>query len=62
MYEKNKLYVCGGTTENVFAICGICGRHTENADITTTIDRWNNDEVTDINLPSFSIKDGNEPN
>ena len=49
MYEKNKLYVCGGTTESVFAICGVCGRHTENADITTTIDRWNNDEVTEVN-------------
>lgn len=37
MYEKDKLYYCGGSTENVFAICSICGRHTEKSDMVTTI-------------------------
>lgn len=45
MYEKDKLYYCGGTTENVFAICSICGRHTEKSDMVTTINNWNNDKV-----------------
>ena len=48
MYAKDRLYVCGGTTENVFAVCSVCGRHTEKANIETTIDNWNNmDKVTD---------------
>lgn len=45
MYEKDKLYYCGGTTENVFAICSICGRHTEKSDMVTTINNWNNDKT-----------------
>lgn len=44
MYEKDKLY-CGGSTENVFAICSICGRHTEKSDMVTTINNWNNDKT-----------------
>lgn len=45
MYEKDKLYYCGGSTENVFAICSICGRHTEKSDMVTTINNWNNDKT-----------------
>lgn len=45
MYEKDKLYYCGGTTENVFAICSICGIHTEKSDMITTINNWNNDKT-----------------
>lgn len=45
MYAKDKLYFCGGTTENIFAICNVCGRHTVKGDIAITIDKWNNDEV-----------------
>ena len=45
MYEKDKLYYCGGTTENVFAICSICGRHTEKSDMVTAINNWNNDKT-----------------
>lgn len=45
MYEKDKLYYCGGTTENVFAICSICGRHTEKSDMVITINNWNNDKI-----------------
>jgi hypothetical protein len=45
MYEKDKLYYCGGTTENVFAICSICGRHTEKSDMVITINNWNNDKT-----------------
>lgn len=45
MYEKDKLYYCGGTTENVFAICSICGRHTEKTDMITAINNWNNDKT-----------------
>lgn len=47
MYEKDKLYFCGGPTENVFAICSTCGRHTEKSDIATTINSWNNGETID---------------
>lgn len=50
MYEKDKLYYCGGTKENVFAICNICGRHTEKSDIVTTINNWNNDKTKDANM------------
>lgn len=46
MYEKNN---SGGTTENVFAICSVCGRHTEKSDITTTINNWNNDKTLEMN-------------
>lgn len=45
MYEKDKLYYCGESTENVFAICSICGRHTEKSDMVTTINNWNNDKT-----------------
>lgn len=48
MYEKDKLYFCGGPTENVFAICSTCGRHTEKSDIATTINSWNNGETIDV--------------
>lgn len=48
MYEKDKLYYCGGTTENVFAICSICGRHTEKTDMITAINNWNNDKTKKI--------------
>lgn len=47
MYEKDKLYFCGGPTENVFAICSTCGRHTEKSDIANTINSWNNGETID---------------
>lgn len=47
MYEKDKLYFCGGPTENVFAICSTCGRHTKKSDIATTINSWNNGETID---------------
>jgi hypothetical protein len=33
MYKKEKLYFCGGATENVFAVCSVCGRYTEKSDI-----------------------------
>lgn len=49
MYEKNELYHCGGTTENVFAFCSVCGRHTEKSDIATTINNWNDDKTKDAN-------------
>lgn len=63
MYEKDKLYYCGGSTENVFAICSICGRHTEKSDMVTTINNWNNDktkkdakrDVYDSYLHNFSV-------
>ena len=41
MYEKDRLYFCGVTSENVFAICSICGRRTEKSDVSTVIDNWN---------------------
>ena len=47
MYEKNKLYYCSGKTENVFAVCSVCGRHTAQSDIVTTIRNWNNDIITE---------------
>lgn len=48
MYEKNKLYYCGGPTDNVFAICPSCGRHTDKSDIVTAIKNWNNDVTTKV--------------
>lgn len=45
LYERDKLYVCGGSTENIFASCSVCGTHTEKSDIFTTINRWNNNEI-----------------
>lgn len=45
MYKKEKLYFCGGATENVFAVCSVCGRYTEKSDISTTINNWNNDKT-----------------
>ncbi len=57
MYEKDKLYYCGGTTENVFAICSICGRHTEKSDMVTTINNWNNDKTKkDAKRDVFVVK------
>ena len=47
MYKKGKLYFCGGATENVFAVCSVCGRYTEKSDISTTINNWNNDIAFD---------------
>lgn len=56
MYEKDKLY-CGGSTENVFAICSICGRHTEKSDMVTTINNWNNDKTKkDAKRDVFVVK------
>lgn len=44
--EDKKIYYCGaGATENVFAVCRVCGRHTEKADIKTTIKNWNNNNL-----------------
>ena len=57
MYEKDKLYYCGGSTENVFAICSICGRHTEKSDMVTTINNWNNDKTKkDAKRDAFVVK------
>lgn len=57
MYEKDKLYYCGGSTENVFAICSICGRHTEKSDMVTTINNWNNDKTKkDAKRDVFVVK------
>lgn len=57
MYEKDKLYYCGGSTENVFAICSICGRHTEKSDMVTTINNWNNDKTKkDTKRDVFVVK------
>lgn len=42
MYDIDKPYYCGGSTENIFAICNICGSHTARSDISTAIDNWNN--------------------
>lgn len=57
MYEKDKLYYCGGSTENVFAICSICGRHTEKSDMVTTINNWNNDKTKkDVKRDVFVVK------
>ena len=30
---------------NAFAVCSVCGRHTEKADIPTAINQWNKGEV-----------------
>lgn len=46
MYEKDKLYFCGGTTESVFAVCSVCGRYTEKSDISTAINNWNDDKIS----------------
>lgn len=57
MYEKDKLYYCGGSTENVFAICSICGRHTEKSDMVTTINNRNNDKTKkDAKRDVFVVK------
>lgn len=48
MYEKNKLYYCGGPADNVFAICPSCGRHTDKSNTVTAIKNWNNDITTII--------------
>lgn len=50
MYTKDELYYCGGPRENVFAICSVCGRHTEKSDIATTINNWNDDKTKDANV------------
>lgn len=50
MYAKDELYYCGGSRENVFAICSVCGRHTEKSDIATTINNWNDDKTNDANM------------
>lgn len=54
MYKKEKLYFCGGATENVFAVCSVCGRYTEKSDISTTINNWNNDKTKDTNMDKSS--------
>lgn len=54
MYKKEKLYFCGGPTENVFAVCSVCGRYTEKSDISTTINNWNNDKTKDANMDKSS--------
>lgn len=43
MYEKDKLYYCGVSNENVFAICSVCGRSTEKTELVTAINNWNTD-------------------
>lgn len=48
--EDKKIYYYGvgagaGATENVFAVCRVCGRHTEKADIKTTIKNWNSNNL-----------------
>lgn len=56
MYEKDRLYFCGDITENVFAVCSVCGRYTEKSDISTTINNWNDDKTKDANMDkSFEI-------
>lgn len=57
MYKKEKLYFCGGATENVFAVCSVCGRYTEKSDISTTINNWNNDKTKDANMDKSSDKE-----
>lgn len=54
MCEKDKLYFCGGTTENIFAVCSVCGRCTEKSDISTTINNWNDDKTKDANMDKSS--------
>ena len=60
MYKKEKLYFCGGATENVFAVCSVCGRYTEKSDISTTINNWNNDKTKDANMDKSSEIDKKE--
>ena len=55
MYEKDKSYVCGGSTKNVFAICSVCGRHTEKSDISTTINKWNDNKTIDVSEMEFYV-------
>ena len=46
--EDKKIYYYGvgaDATENVFAVCRVCGRHTEKADIKTTIKNWNSNNL-----------------
>ena len=50
MYGKDKLYYCGGTKKNVFAICSVCGRHTDKSDVAIAINNWNNDKTKDANM------------
>jgi hypothetical protein len=45
LYAENRLYHDSGTIKDVFAVCSVCGRHTEKADIPTTINSWNKGEV-----------------
>ena len=50
MYEKDKLYYCGLSNENIFAICSVCGRHTEKTELVTAINNWNTDKtISDTN-------------
>lgn len=48
MYDKDKLYYCGGPSDSVMAICYICGRHTEKTDVGLAIDNWNADVVLSV--------------
>lgn len=45
LYTKNKLNYNSETVNNAFAVCSVCGRHTEKADIPTAINQWNKGEV-----------------
>lgn len=49
MFEKGKVIFAGEDlyVENVFAICGMCGRHTEKSNVLTAVDNWNNDIIID---------------
>lgn len=54
MYEKDKLYFCGGATENIFAICSVCGRHTMKSNISTAINNWNDGKIEKANINTFN--------
>ena len=41
MYENDRLYYCGGSTDAVFAMCPVCGARTEKKDIASVIEDWN---------------------
>lgn len=43
MYDKEKLYYCGGETNSVIATCPNCGKTTGMSDIRSVIDEWNNE-------------------
>ena len=47
LYKDNKPYFYGGSTESIFALCSICGRHTGISDLLSSIGDWNNDKVLD---------------